>query len=48
MKLLKNNLPLNKMINYTMYWHIFAILLKEKVILYFEFQSFFFKCIKLF
>ena len=36
-RLLKNSLPLNKIIDYTTYWHIFAVPAKEEVILYFEF-----------
>lgn len=47
-KLLKNGLLLNGIIDYTTYWHQFDVFSKEKVILHFEFQSLFLEYIKLF
>ena len=46
-KLLKNSLPLKRIINYTTHWHTFAILLKE-IILHFEFQRLFLNILNFF
>ena len=47
-KLLKNSLLLNKIIDYMTYWYVFAIPSEKEVILHIEFQNLFFKCIELF
>lgn len=48
MKLLKNNLLFNRIINYITYKHIFAILLKKEIILHFKFQQIFLNILKFF